>query len=118
MVFNLYLNAARPHAWRRFGATDIAGVPLQARVRILPRGPPYENASLSLRLLLRARSGARGAMKLEFEKEVYFIAVPRANQSRKVKSRGDERVELRDKWSRCKLFSPIYCTTCILYCSI
>lgn len=25
MVFNLYLNAARPHAWRRFGATDIAG---------------------------------------------------------------------------------------------
>lgn len=53
-------------------------------------------------------------MKLEFEEEVYFIAVPRANQSKKVKSRGDERVELRDRAVNYSGRS-IYCTTCILF---
>lgn len=61
MVFNLYLNAARPHARRRFGATDIAGVPRQAREYVsYPGGFAVRNASLSSRLLLRASSDAAG----------------------------------------------------------
>lgn len=60
MVFNLYLNAARPHARRRFGATDIAGVPRQAREYVSYPGFAVRNASLSSRLLLRASSDAAG----------------------------------------------------------
>jgi len=47
MVFNLYLNAARPHARRRFGEISRA-IPRWARVRILPRAVcRTRNASLS-----------------------------------------------------------------------
>lgn len=63
MVFNLYLNAARPHARRRFGATDIARTSRLSRspvrVHILPRAVLRNILFMIVPIIARLRAGRR-----------------------------------------------------------
>lgn len=74
MVFNLYLNAARPHVRHRFGATDIAGVLRQARVSY-PRGSPYEMSLYHCAYYCDSIAALLG-YEIEIRKESLFYCGP------------------------------------------
>lgn len=76
MVFNLYLNTARPHARRRFGATisreDVHLAGEREYIYLLP-SVILRVQSISLLLDLGSDTERSLAMKFKFETEVCFI---------------------------------------------
>jgi len=85
MVFNLYLNAARPHARRRFDCDRLRQISpayhLDRREYVSYPAVLRTKCLFIIALIIASLQRRRRAMKLKFGKEVYFIAGP-ANQSK------------------------------------